>query len=120
MAFETFLQQYGWAGFIAYVVMKEILPFVRDKFIPHKMAEERAERTRLQKLEERAIQNEERQTKALEEMNAMMREFITATTTSNERMAQLIAGHALHDRSMQDALGSMREKIAASVAKKEN
>ena len=116
MNFDTFLQQYGWAGFIAYVVVKEILPFVRDRLLPHKMAEAKAERTRLQKLEERSIQNDERQTKALEDMNDMMRQFISAIATNNERMTQLIVGHAEHARMTQDAISQMREKIASHAS----
>lgn len=115
MAFEAFLQQYGWAGFLVYIAIKEFLPFFRDKFLPHKLSQAEAERERLRRLEERAIANEEKLSAAVESMSAMMKQFALAITVNNERLSQLIAGHTLHDRSMTDALGAMREKIAANT-----
>jgi hypothetical protein len=116
MAFDAFLQQYGWVGFLTYIAVKEVLPVFRDKFLPHKLAEQKAERQRLERLEERAFQNEERQTKAVENMNIMMQQFAQAITVNNERMAQLIVGHTEHDRKLNDALISMRERVAVNAS----
>lgn len=115
MAFDAFLQQYGWLGFFAYVIVKEIIPIFRDKFLPHKLAEAKAERDRLKRLEERAITNEEKLTEAVESMSAMMKQFSLSMTINNERLTQLIAHEKDHDRFLNDALVAMRVKIAANT-----
>ena len=98
--FEVFLQNYGWLGFLAYVVIKEAWPFFRDKVWPRKAAQEDAQRASIRKLEEINVRIEERQAKVLESMSLSVQQMALAIATNNERLSQLINGHAEHARSM--------------------
>lgn len=118
--FESFLRENGWLGFLVYIVVKEAWPFVRDKVWPWRVSAAAADRERLKKLEDRAVSNEERQTRALESMNQTMQSVALAITTNNERMSQLIVGHADHARFTHDAISDMRETVASRQIVKRN
>ncbi len=110
---ENLWMTYGWWGFLGYVVVKEILPFFRDKVWPEKIKERDAERLRLQRLEERAILAEERQAKAIESMSLSSQQMALAITTENERISQMIVAQNEHARFTVDAIGDMRETVAS-------
>ena len=112
---EMFLQQNGWIGFLAYIVWKEVFPFLRDRVFPENAKRANAERDRLKKLEERTVQNDEKQTLVIENMNKAVHEMTVAITTNNERLSQLIVSHNDHARFVQDSITVMREKTAAQV-----
>jgi hypothetical protein len=109
---ETFLQQNGWVGFLVYILWKELFPFVRDRIYPENVKRINAERDRLKKLEERTVQNDERQTRAVETVGNAVHEMAIAITTNNERLAQLIVNHDAHARFVQDSITAMRERSA--------
>lgn len=109
---DTFLQQYGWAGFFVYIVWKEVFPFLRDSVFPERMKQEKAERERLRKLEERSAQNDERQAKAFESMSLAVHEMALAISANNERLSTLIVGHSEHARFTLDSISAMRERTA--------
>lgn len=112
--FQSFLQQNSWLGLLVYVLLKEGWPFFRDRIYPRRIAERDAEKQRLQNLEDRAIQNEERQTRAIENMSLASQQMALAITTNNERMSQLISNHGEHDRFIREALS----KAAPARSKK--
>ena len=114
---ETFLQQNGWIGFLFYILWKEIFPFLRDRVFPEKVKQVNAERDRLKKLEERTIQNDERQTVIVESMTNAVHEMALAITTNNERLSQLIVSHDSHARFVQDGIMTMRERAAEHAGK---
>lgn len=107
---EMFLQQNGWIGFFIYILWKEFFPFLRDKIYPENVKRINAERDRLKKLEERTIENDERQTRVVESMSSAVHEIAIAITTNNERLSQLIVAHDSHARFVQDSIITMREK----------
>jgi hypothetical protein len=111
---ETFLQQNGWIGFVIYIAWKELFPFVRDRIYPENMKRINAERDRLKKLEERTVQNDERQTLVVESMRDSVHEMAMVIATNNERLSQLIVDHNNHARFMQDSVAIMRERSAES------
>ncbi len=111
--FEAFLQKWEWLGFLAYVIVKEVWPFFRDRVWPQKVAQENAERERLKTLEERAAQIEERQTKAFEGMSLSTQQMALAIATNNERLTTLITGHNEHDRFTREAVTDMRDRVAS-------
>src|SRR5512138_283737 len=108
---EASLQQYGWLGFLVYVLVKEVWPFFRDKLWPQRVEQAKAERERLKLLEDRATQIEERQTKALESLSQSTQQMALAITTNNERLTMLITGHSEHDRFTRDAVQDMRDIV---------
>ena len=103
-------QQYGWLGFLGYVMIREVWPFMREKVWPEKVKQARAERERLAKLEERQLDAEDRQVKAFEAMGQSVHEMTVAITTNNERLYALIAGHAIHAQDTANAIALMRER----------
>jgi hypothetical protein len=118
MMVETFLQQYGWLGFLAYLTVKEAWPFFRDRIWPQKVAAQNAERDRIQKLEDRAAEVEERQAKAIESISLSVQQMALAITTNNERLTVLITGHNEHDRFTRDAVTDMRDRVVAQYPPK--
>jgi hypothetical protein len=115
---ETFLQQNGWIGFLVYILWKEFFPFVRDRVYPENLKRINAEKDRLRKLEERTVQNDERQTHVVESMGNAVHEMSMAITTNNERLSQLIVGHNDHARFVQDSIMTMRERSAEQAGLK--
>lgn len=105
MAFDAFLQENGWIGFIVYVVVREVIPFLRDRIYPEKLREKEAERERLKRLEERQI-------KALEGMSQAVHDMALAITANNERLSRLMLDHAEHARFVQESITAMRERVA--------
>jgi hypothetical protein len=119
---ESFLREYGWFGFLAYLIGKEALPFLRDKVWPRKVAEAEAaqkrqdeERNRLKTLEERSIQVEERQMKAMESISLSYQQMALALTTGNERMNTIMTMQIEHDRFTREAMiGTSRKTSRVS------
>ena len=90
---ETFLQQNGWIGFLIYILWKEFFPFLRDRVYPENLRRINADRERLKKLEERTLENDERQTRVIESMNNAVHEMTVAISTNNERLSVLSINH---------------------------
>lgn len=111
-------QQYGWLGFLGYVLVREIWPFILNKFLPEKMAQAKAERLRVAQLEKRQIEMEDRQVSAIEAMSQSVQQMALAITTNNERLAALIAGHAVHAQETSNAIALIRERTAAKTRRK--
>jgi len=105
MAFETFLQENGWIGFIVYVLVREGIPFFRDRIYPEKLKEKEAERERCKRLDER-------QAKAFESMSQAVHEMALAITANNERLSQSILDHAEHSRFVHESISAMRERVS--------
>lgn len=115
---EMFLQQNGWIGFLMYILWKELFPFVRDRIYPENLKRINAERDRLKKLEERAIQNDERQTRVVESMSTAVHEMALAIAANNERLSQLIISHSDHAKFTQDSITAMRERTVIQESMK--
>lgn len=115
---ETFLQQNGWVGFLIYILWKEFFPFLRDRVFPENIKRVNAERDRLKKLEERTIQNDERQTRVIESMNNAVHEMTVAISTNNERLSVLSINHNEHARFVQESITVMRERSAEQAGMK--
>jgi len=91
-------EKYGWAGFILYVLLKEILPMYRDKILPAKISREKKKTERLSKADERSMIAEDRQNMAIEAMTKALHQMTLAITANNERLNQLIAGSLIHNQ----------------------
>lgn len=115
---EMFLQQNGWIGFLMYILWKELFPFVRDRIYPENLKRINAERDRLKKLEERSIQNDERQTRVVESMSTAVHEMALAIAANNERLSQLIISHSDHAKFTQDSITAMRERTVIQESMK--
>jgi len=111
-------QQYGWLGFLGYVMVREVWPFVREKVWPVKVAQAAAERERLARLEERTLAAEDRQVAAVEAMGTSVHEMTVAITTNNERLSTLIAGHSMHAQETTQAIALMRERTGFEERRK--
>lgn len=105
--------RYGWMGFLGYVMVREIWPFVSRKVWPEQVRKARDERDRLSKMEERQLMAEERQVSAIEIMGKAVQDMTVAITSNNERLSTLIAGHAVHTMEMTDAIMLMRERTGS-------
>ena len=110
--------RYGWLGFLGYVMVREVWPFMREKIWPMKVAQVKAERERLSKLEERQSKANDRQTEAIEAMGKSVHEMTVAITSNNERLSQLIAGHATHSEMVASAIALMRERTGGVERRK--
>lgn len=103
-------QQYGVWGFLGYVLVREIWPFVSVKVWPEKVKQLRAEKERLLTLEKRQFEAEDRQVRAIEAMGQSVHEMTLAIATNNERLSVLIAGHASHTQEVNQFVALMRER----------
>lgn len=110
-------ERYGWLGFLVYVLVREVWPFLREKVWPVKVAQARTERQRLVNLEDRQMNAAERQTAASEAMIAAVQNMALAITTNNERLSTLIAGHSMHAQEMTEAVALMRERTSGHAAR---
>lgn len=111
-------QQYGWVGFLIYVMVREVWPFIREKVWPMKIAQVKAEKQRLQNLEDRQMNAADRQVAAGEAMILAVQNMALAITTNNERLSTLIAGHAIHAQETTEAIVLMRERTGAAKQRK--
>lgn len=111
-------QQYGLWGFLAYVLVREVWPFVGTKILPEKIAQAKAERLRVAKLEERQMNLEDRQATAIEAMSQSVQQMALAIVTNNERLSTLIAGHASHAIETTNAVALMRERTGSKERRK--
>lgn len=107
-------QSYGWLGFLGYIAIREIWPFVQRKVWPEAVRTAKAERERIAKLEERQAAADERQVTAIEMMSQSVHDMALAITTNNERLSQLIAGQSLHAQDVGNAIAMMRERTGPS------
>jgi hypothetical protein len=105
-------ERYGWLGFLGYVFVREVWPFLREKVWPVKVAQAQAERERLAKLEERTLNAEDRQVAAIEAMSKSVQDMALAITTNNERFTALITGFAIHAQDTNAAIALMRERTS--------
>jgi len=111
-------QQYGFWGFLGYVLVREVWPFVSVKVWPEKVKQAKEERERLPRLEERQSKANDRQTEAIEAMGHSVHEMTVAITTNNERLSQLIAGHSAHAEMVTSAIALMRERTGTVERRK--
>lgn len=102
--------KYGLTGFLIYVVVKEVWPFLRDKVWPQSAATARSESERIRKLEDRQVAAQERQSIAVEEMSRGIQSMALVITTNNERLSTLIVGFAQHSQEATEAISLMRER----------
>lgn len=120
MNFEALWQQFGWLGFLGYVVVKEVWPFVRDKWWPNKIQEQSDERERVKKLEERTIRNEEKQTELLESLRNSTNNMTQGITINNERLSQMITAQTEHNRFVTDSLVALQVSSKRSNSVRKN
>lgn len=111
--FTLVWQQYGWLGFVGYVMVREVWPFVRDRVWPERVKQARTERERLNRLEERQVE-------AFEAIGKSVQDMSTAIVLNNERLSTLIASHSLHVRETTEAITLIRERVGTSLARKRN
>lgn len=104
--------RYGWLGFLVYVMIREVWPFLREKVWPVKVAQAKAEKQRLVNLEDRQMNAADRQVAAGEAMILAVQNMALAITTNNERLSTLIAGHSLHATETTEAIMLMRERTS--------
>lgn len=110
--------KYGLAGFLIYVVVKEVWPFLRDKVWPQSAATARSESERIRKLEDRQVAAQERQSIAVEEMSRGIQSMALVITTNNERLSTLIVGFAQHSQESTEAISLMRERTHPQIGKR--
>lgn len=104
-------QQYGLWGFLGYVAVREIWPFVRDRVWPARVKKAHQEQERLNRMEERQIE-------AIEAMGTSVHEMALAISANNERLSALIAGFAAHSSDMSHAVTVMRERTGVPAKKR--
>lgn len=104
-------QQYGFWGFLGYVAVREVWPFVRDRVWPARVKKAHQEQERLNRLEERQIV-------AIEEMGKSVHAMAQAITTNNERLSQLIAAQSVHGQETSNAIALMRERTGSPEKKR--
>lgn len=102
--------KYGLAGFLIYLTVKEVWPFLRDKVWPQSAAIARSESERIRKLEDRQVAAQERQSIAVEEMSKSVQSMAVVITQNNERLSTLIVGFAQHAQESSEAISLMRER----------
>ena len=107
--------KYGWAGFLIYLTVKEVWPFLRDKVWPQSAAIAKSESERLRKIEEKQITLQERQSVAVEEMSKSVQSMALVITTNNERLSTLLIGFAQHSQESTAAITLMRERTARTA-----
>jgi len=110
-------QQYGWLGFLGYVMVREVWPFVREKVWPEKIAQAKIEKQRMINLEDRQMNAVDRQVAAGEAMTLAVQNMAIAITTNNERLSTLISGHSIHAQDTVDAIMLMRERTNPHAVK---
>lgn len=126
MTLETLWKEYGWLGFLAWVSITQVWPFVRDRYFPahmkNKMKEQQAkweekefemkehleDKLYERKLEERSVQANERFATAMEAIQKLL-------VAQNERMNSLLQVHLEHDRFTKEALLQMSMKTSANA-----
>ena len=108
-------ERYGWLGFLGYVLVREVWPFLREKVWPVKVAQARTEKQRLMNLEDRQMNAADRQVAAGEAMILAVQNMALAITTNNERLSTLIAGHSIHAQETTEAIVLMRERTGVTT-----
>lgn len=88
-------ERYGFWGFITYVALVQVWPYMRDKFFPEQLKERRAAADWQRKMDERMVTS--------------MEEMQRAMVAQNEKLNNLIAQNIEHDRTMRDAILKMVE-----------
>lgn len=104
------LKGYGVVVIMAYLLMREIGPWVRDRLWPS-YVEERKRKADAESLErERLKRLEERQVAAIESMADVIKELQLAQVRADERMLQLLGGFSVHDQETRQAIQDMRDR----------
>lgn len=104
-------QSYGWLGFLGYVMVREVWPFVQNRVWPARVKKAHQEQERLNRMEERQIV-------AIEEMGKSVHAMAQAITTNNERLSQLIAAQSVHGQETSGAIALMRERTGSPEKKR--
>jgi hypothetical protein len=106
------LKGYGIFAIMAYLIVREVGPWLRDRVFPS-YVEERKRRADAETVErERLRRLEERQIAALESMANVVKEIQIALVREDERMSMLLGGFAEHDRETREAITDMRQRTA--------
>ena len=111
----TFLKNNEWLGIVIYIAVRELWPFLRDRWWPQRVKQINAEQERIKKLEERQVKAEELNTATLVKMTDAVQTMATFIATNNERLAQLIVSHSEHTRFMTEAVTEMRLAVNPKV-----
>ena len=127
MTIDAFIENYGLAiGAVLYVLIKDIIPFILNKFIPAKM--KAAEKQRLDRVSE-LMSERDWQHKLETDRLAILTEISRATQNLSISMAQtnanittiltgqdrMLTKQDAHNTSMMEAVADMRESVAAKA-----
>lgn len=113
MTLVQFIETYGaLVGLGIFIFIEKLWPFFVKRFWPQKVKEQEHQYETDKELRMRQFDIEDRQVKAIEGINEAIQAMSTAITINNERLSNLIAGHAEHAAATQQAMAEMRVKIA--------
>ena len=129
-AFDHFLDVYGiWVGLGVYVFVKDVLPFLFQKFFPGRL--KAAETQRKERVEELAAEREwqhELETERaaiLQTISKATQDLAVSMAQTNSNMLNILSNQSriltkqdLHHDSMMDAIGDMRAKTSTVKRKK--
>jgi hypothetical protein len=91
------LRDYGWTAVLLLFAMREVWPWVRDRVIPQARAERTAET-------KRKLEQESRQTHAMELIAQATDEIKKQNVLTTERLANLTAALSEHDRYTRESM----------------
>src|SRR5512146_2427151 len=96
---EAQLQNYGFWGVVAWIILRDVIPPIVNKVWPRHIQAEQSER-------EWQHRQEERIASAMEKMTL-------AITANNERMSQVVSLLEKHDLYTINAVTEMKERVTA-------
>ena len=106
------LKGYGIFAIMAYLIVREVGPWLRDRVFPSYVEErkrradaETAERERLKRLEERQVA-------AFDKIAEVVEALQISQARTDERLLQLLGGFAQHDTETRQAIVDMRQRTA--------
>ncbi len=106
------LHDYGWAGVLIWLLVRDVWPFLRDRLFPAAIEERKARIERVAKLEERQVVASEVIANAVVEMKLAM-------VSTNERLNEMRTAQAEHHKATGDAITLMRERTRPVPAESE-
>lgn len=115
---DVLLRNYGWGIVFAWVLYREVWPWLRDRLVPSYMEDRKRRERRNDELrnvqEKRLADLEERQCAAFEQVASAVNEMSKNIMLTNERLTlilvnqqQLMNMYDLHDRKMDRAIVKM-------------
>lgn len=109
---ETILEKYGWVAMAVYVIMKDVLPWVMNRYFPAHMKKEQDKRNAEALLLKSELEDKEHRRAMEERSTVAMEKMGEAVIILNERLDKLTDITAEHNTFTIQAVTAMRETVA--------